>query len=273
MDVQHYDLTVVRAIDLTPHMRRVTFTAPNLAGFRSVSPDQQVKIFLPPPGHDVPVIPPMPEDRDITTWYAAYLAMDDAIRPAMRTYTIRAHRDEPAELDIDFVLHDDAGPASAWAAGAVPGQRIAMVGPSVSHVRTPASYDWMLLAGDESALPAIAAVLETLPDGMYARVFVEVAGPQEEQLLETKADLDLTWVHRGPGDLLLRAVEQFAPPAGEPYVWLAGEAGAVRALRRHFVNDRGVPKSSIVFVGYWRRALSQDAPPTAEDLADATEQV
>ncbi|MFC6882278.1 MULTISPECIES: siderophore-interacting protein [Actinomadura] len=271
--VRYHDLTVARVTDVTPRMRRITFTGPDLADFASVAPDQQVKLFLPPPGRSAPDVPPLPEDGDLVRWYAAYREMDPAVRPYMRTYSVRAHRTDPPRIDIDFVLHGPVGPGSRWAGDAAVGRRIAMIGPAPSHKRVPAAYDWMLLAGDESALPAIAATLEALPAGLPVQAFVEIDGPAEEQRLDTAADLSLAYVHRdgAHGDRLVRAVAEHHIRLGLPYVWLAGEAATVRRLRRHFVAERAVPKSAIAFVGYWRRGTAQDAPPTSEDLADERE--
>lgn len=268
-----FQLIEVKATRLiTPHMARITFVGPDLHRFVSVSPDQQVKLFFSRTDGD-PEVPPRPEDGDIMTWHRAYLAMPDDIRPWLRAYTIRAHRPDVAEIDIDFVLHGDEGPASAWAGQARPGQVLGMLGPSPSHHATVGEHDWQLLVGDETALPAIAANLEALPDGARALAYIEVPNADEEQDLVTSAGIRVRWIHRDdrrPGALLdaLRASDL---PDGRGFAWIAGEAGMVREVRRHLVNERGIDKKAIAFTGYWRRNLTQDAAPTADDVADVQE--
>ncbi|PSL00048.1 NADPH-dependent ferric siderophore reductase [Murinocardiopsis flavida] len=266
-------VTSVRAV--TPHMMRISFGG-DLAGFTSVAPDQQVKLFFGKPGMDVPVVPQVGADGDTMRWYQAYLAVPEAERPWMRAYSIRRHRPADNEVDIDFVLHGDGGPASAWALRAEPGDVIGMLGPTVSHIRTPGPHDWRLIVGDETALPAIGAILEALPAGLPVRVVAEVSGPDEEQDLSSEAAADVRWVHRGnipPGrsGLLLDAVRAMDFPDGAVYAWVAGEASGVRAVRRHLVNERSVPKRAIAFTGYWRCDLPQDADPTPDEVAENAE--
>lgn len=139
-----------------------------------------------------------------------------------------------------------------------------------------AGADWVLMAGDETALPAIGTMLESLPDGARALVYVEVPDAAEEQRFATRGEVTVRWLHRdgvhtGHGELLTKAVREAAFPAGPVFAWLGGEAGAVRALHRHLVTDRKIGKSAIDFAGYWRSCLTQDDPPTGEDLADARE--
>jgi len=273
-------LVQVRNTDrLSPHMLRVTLHG-DLDDFIPVAPDQQVKLFFPRTGYDLSELPaPADAGGDVMTWYQAYLAIPEERRPWMRTYSVRRHHPERGELEIDFVLHgtgDDSGPASRWAAMAQAGDELGLVGPAVSHLRVPGAHDWMLLAGDETALPAIGALLEAMPAAMPVQVFVEVAGPYEEQELPTAADVEVHWLHRdglppGRSSVLVDGIRAAAEwPAGEMFAWVAGEASGVRAVRRHLVQ-RGVDKRQIAFTGYWRLRLSQDAEPTAEDVADQAE--
>ncbi len=148
-----------------------------------------------------------------------------------------------------------------------------MVGPSSLYARPLPAARRMLLAGDESALPAIATVLEALPAGTGAVVYAEVADAAEERELPSAAGgAEVRWVHRGRGGALVDAVrEAGADLDGVDAAWVAGEAYAVRALRRHLVEDRRLPKAAVEFSGYWRRALTQDDAPTEEDLAWAAE--
>ncbi|WP_406208536.1 siderophore-interacting protein [Kitasatospora sp. NBC_01560] len=263
---------------VTPRMARITFEADALDHSVGGTPDQQVKLCFPRPGRREPVLP---EQRDdVMSWYQAYLAVPEAERPWMRSFTLRRRRAGTRVLEIDFVLHGDAGPASAWAARARSGDRLGMVGPSELYARpvpltaAVAEADWVLLAGDETALPAVGTLLEALPAGTTVVAFLEVAGEGERQRLDTRADLTEHWLHRDgavPGGPLTEAVRAAALPGGTPFAWLAGEASAVRALRRHLVGERGLAKEAVDFAGYWRHRLTQDDAPTAEDLADARE--
>ncbi|KOT64868.1 MULTISPECIES: siderophore-interacting protein [Streptomyces] len=281
LPVRYLRVTAVRR--LSPRMVRVTFGGPDLAGFRLDAPDQQVKLYFPKPGRTVPRLPEPPADGDPMRWYAAYHAIPEDERPWMRSYTVRAHHPEDATIDIDFVLHGAGaarGPATEWAGRAAPGDTLGMFGPSAYFARPVplGTADWTLLAGDETALPAIGTLAEWLPEGARAVAYIEVADAAEEQTFATRGDLTVHWLHRdrgaaGPGELLVEAVRGADFPVGSVFAWLAGEAGAVRALRRHLVEDRGLDKRSVDFTGYWRRALSQDDAPTEEDLAEAQERL
>ncbi|ALL75267.1 hypothetical protein AD006_08080 [Pseudonocardia sp. EC080610-09] len=266
---------------LTPRMRRITLSADDWLGAREVAPDQQVKLFLARDG-GVPEIPGAPEDGSgVAGWYARYLAVPEERRPWMRSYTVRTLDPEHGRMVIDFVLHDDgthgphgtddAGLASRWAARAAIGDVVGVLGPAVAGYRTPSEQPVRLFAGDETALPAIAASLEALPAGVRAVAVVEVAGPAEEQRLDSPAELAVHWVHRPSS--LLDAVRAAELPDGEVFAWVAGEASSVRAVRRHLVGDRGLDKRAVAFTGYWRRDLTQDDAPTAQDVADANEQM
>ena len=197
----------------------------------------------------------------------------------MRTYSIRRHRPAAREVDVDFVLHGGdghEGPAARWAADARPGDVVGLYGPSVSHLRTPGRHDWTLFAGDETALPAIGAWLESLGPGERAVVVAGVAGPEEEQPLESAADVTVVWRHRdgvpaGQSAALADGVRELDFPDGVPFAWVAGEASAVRTVRRHLVGERGLDRRAVAFAGYWRLRLTQDDAPTADEVADQVE--
>ncbi|MFB7469650.1 siderophore-interacting protein [Kitasatospora sp. NPDC056184] len=271
---------VIEVARITPRTARITFRADELDTSVGTSPDQQVKLCFPRPGQAAPVLPAPSEDA--MGWYQAYLAIPEPERPWMRSFTIRQRRPGTEEVEIDFVLHGDTGPASAWAERARPGDRLGMVGPSalyaspLSITSAAEAADWVLLAGDESALPAIGTLLAALPEGTRTVVFAEVADRAEEQPLPGPAGAAVRWLHRdgaAPGRRLVEAVAAADLPSGTPFAWLAGEASAVRTLRRHLVEERGLPKASIEFSGYWRHRFTQDDAPTAEDLADAQEKL
>ncbi|MEU8997858.1 siderophore-interacting protein [Streptomyces caniferus] len=267
----------------TPHMVRVTFAGDGLDDFPTW-PDQQLKLCFPRPGQTEPRLPEGAADGDAMRWYQAFLALPEDERPWMRSYTVRSYDPVRQRIDVDFVLHGTnpatTGPATRWAASAAVGDLLARYGPSAEYARPLPldTADWLLLAGDETALPAIGSLLEALPAGARALACIEVADAAEEQHLATRADLTVRWVHRtgaaaGPHDALPAAVRALTFPPGRVFAWLAGEAGTVRALRRHLVEERGVEKRRIEFSGYWRRRLSQDDAPTDEDLAEAQERI
>ncbi|MYW47119.1 siderophore-interacting protein [Streptomyces sp. SID161] len=275
-------LQVTGITRVTPRMARVTFEADHLDDSVGRSPDQQLKLCFPRPGQQEPVLPEQSDDA--TGWYQAFLAIPEDERPWMRSFTLRRRVPGTRSVEIDFVLHGDTGPATSWAGSARPGDRIGMVGPSAVYARrvtltdSIAGADWLLLAGDETALPAIGTLLEALPEGTRAVAYLEVADSAERQTFETAGDVDLHWLYRdgspaGRSEVLTDAVRAAEFPPGRPFAWLAGESGTVRELRRHLVGERGLDKRSIDFSGYWRLKLTQDDAPTAEDMAEAQERL
>ncbi|WP_433280105.1 siderophore-interacting protein [Micromonospora sp. CA-244673] len=242
---------------------RVTFGGEDLGGFAGGGRDQSVSLFLPHPGQDTPVVP-VEAGED---WYAAWRALDPDVRAVMRSYTIRAQRPETGELDIDFVRHGDTGPATRWAGRARPGDRVLLLGPAVPDERTvrfqpPTGADSVLLVADETALPAVGGILDWLPAGTPVRAFVEVPAAGDIQALPSAARAEVTWLVRGAttpaGSLLADTVRAARLPGAAPYAWIAGEAGMVRAVRRHLVGERGLDRRRVTFAGYWRRGASEE---------------
>ncbi|MFJ6754277.1 siderophore-interacting protein [Streptomyces sp. NPDC091273] len=263
-----FALEVVRTRRLGHSFLRVTFGGESLAGFRSGGFDQSLSLFLPPSGREHTVLPSTDED----TWFAAWRGMPDEERPVMRSYTVREQRRTPegaVEVDIDFVLHGDASPASRWAGQAVAGRRIMAIGPAVAENKSvrfqpPADTDAIWMYADETALPAAAAILDRLAAGTRVRAWFEVPHEDDRIVLDTLADADITWIVReGHGrertEQVLSVLRSAEPPAAEvPYVWLAGEAGTIRAVRRHFVQERSVDRRAVRFTGYWRLGASEE---------------
>ncbi|WNM38795.1 siderophore-interacting protein [Micromonospora halotolerans] len=242
---------------------RVTFGGDDLGEFAGGGRDQSVSVFLPHPGQDTPVVP-VEAGED---WYAAWRGLDPAVRAVMRSYTIRAQRPEAGELDIDFVRHGDTGPATRWAGRARPGDRVLLLGPAVPDERTvrfqpPTGADTVLLVADETALPAVGGILDWLPAGTPVRAFVEVPAAGDIQPLPSAARAEVTWLVRGAttpgGSLLADALRGARLPGAAPYAWIAGEAGMVRAVRRHLVGERGLDRRRVTFAGYWRRGASEE---------------
>lgn len=185
-------------------------------------------------------------------------------RPVLRTYTLRRFDTEARELWIDVVTHDDHdGTAVRWARGTAPGDLVLVRGPSGAYRPDPAA-DHHLLVGDEAALPAIAASLESLTDGQRATVFVEVDGPDHEVLIETAADVDLTWLHRGEApagstSLLVDAVRAWPWPGGRVQAFVHGEAGLLKTVRPHLIDERQVSRADLSVSGYWRRGNTEES--------------
>ncbi|MFM0418904.1 siderophore-interacting protein [Paraburkholderia aromaticivorans] len=252
-------LQVKQVRALTPHLIRVTFTGEDLHDFVSASFDDHIKVFFPEPGADKPVLPEAGPNGPV---FPA-----GQPRPVARDFTPRRFDREARELDIEFALHD-AGPAATWAAQAKVGQYLGIGGPRGSLV-IPTGFDWHLLIGDDTALPAIARRLEELPAGTRVAAVIEVADASAQIEFTTQAELHIVWCHRSEvsvrGEALLRAVREiYLPENGEGYVWAAGEAATMRAVRYHLCTERGVDKSRIRAASYWK----QGAEAVHETLDD-----
>lgn len=220
-DTRRRDLQVVRVDELSPHFRSVTFTGEVLADFTSASFDDHVKFIL---------------DAG-------------AGAPVMRDYTPRRFDRVARELTLEFALHGD-GPTADWAATVQPGQRVTVAGPRGSFI-IPLDYDWHLLAGDETALPAIARRLEELPAGARAFVVAQVSDPLDRRAFQSAAAVNLQWVASADG--LIAAVRALPLPPGDGYAWCAGEAGAMASLRRVLVDEMGHGRHAIRAAAYWKQ--------------------
>ena len=204
----------------------MTVSGPELAGFDGqAGPAAHMKIFVPVPGS--------PD-------------------PAMRTYTVRRFAADALELDIDFVLHGN-GPAADWAARCRPGDELMVAGPRGTYRPDPA-VQWRILAGDESALPAIATILEATRPGPPAQVLAEVAEADGEAAGLLPDGVDAHWLHRAagaPGDALAAAVAELELPPGDGEIWVGCEASAMRRIRRHLLDMRGLARGALHTRGYW----------------------
>lgn len=241
-------LTVARVERIAGLLARVTFTGEDLHDFVSASFDDHVKLFFPADPSQPPALPEVGPDG---------IKFPEGVpRPAARDYTPRRFDTARQELDIDFVLHGD-GPASTWAEQAEAGQRLGIGGPRGSFV-VPTGFDWHVLIGDETALPAIARRLEELPATAHAVVLIEVPGADNEIPLATRARANVRWLHRngtaaGYSTLLLEAARELTLPPGEGYTWIAAESAAAKAVREIMVAQHGVDKSRIRAASYWKR--------------------
>ncbi|CAN3128311.1 siderophore-interacting protein [Mycobacterium sp. smrl_JER01] len=256
---------VVRTEQLAPHMVRVVLGGNGFDTFTpNVCTDSYVKLVFVADDVDVAEL-----DQPLTL--DSFNALPPQRRPTVRTYTVRRADPDRREITIDFVVHGEHGVAGPWAASAVPGQRLFVMGPSGAYAPDPAA-DWHLFAGDESALPAISAALETLPDNAIGRVFIEVAGPEDQVELTAPAGVEVMWIYRGgradlvlddsAGDHapLITAVKETAWLPGQVQVFIHGEAQAVmHNLRPYIRKERGVEaKWASSISGYWRRGRTEE---------------
>lgn len=241
-------LTVVRIERIAGLLARITFTGDDLQDFVSASFDDHVKLFFSPDPSQPLVLPSVGPD--------GVKFPDGAPKPAARDYTPRRFDAATRELDIEFVLHGD-GPASTWAEQAEPGQQLGIGGPRGSFV-VPKGFDWHVLIGDETALPAIARRLEELPAAAEALVRIEVPSAANEIPLTSAAKTSVRWLHRdgtapGYSTLLLQAARELTLPSGEGYVWVAAESATAKAVREIMVSQHGIDKGRIRAASYWKR--------------------
>ncbi|MEU8919195.1 siderophore-interacting protein [Streptomyces nigrescens] len=244
---------VQRTEQLTPHMVRVVLGGEGLAEFAAGEySDHYVKLVFPQPGVQYP------EPFDMAQIRADF-PRDQW--PSTRTYTVRTWDAATRELTVDFVVHGDEGLAGPWAAAAQPGEEIFLLGPGGAYVPE-AAADWHLLAGDESALPAIAASLARMPAGVPVHAFIEVAGPEERQELDAPAGAEISWLYRGGapvGRELVAAVRALEFPSGRVQAFVHGEAGFVKELRRLLRVEREVAREDLSISGYWRTGHDEDS--------------
>jgi len=230
-ELRRRKLTVASIELLTPRMRRFGFTSPDLHDFVSASHDDHVKLFFPGDGED-----PSGGKTD------------------MRDFTPRRFDRDRGTVFIDFALHE-TGPAMRWAWSAQVGDRLEIGGPRGSVV-VPDDFDWYLLIGDETALPAIGRRVEELRQGVPVASFV-ITEPGETQHFETMAAWTPRWIARAPSSddsaLLRAALGDYALPKGDGFVWIAAEASVARSMRNHLVSDLGHPRQWIKAAGYWKR--------------------
>lgn len=290
-----YPAAVVGVRELSPHFRRVTFTSDGFDTFGTDGLDQRIKVLFPLPGIGFTDI-----GHD-TEWYTRWRALPEGLRNPFRTYTVRAVRQEEGEVDIDFVSHPGQGadgPAARWLATAAPGDEVVIVGPDARSIHSAIGIDFhpgtateILLAGDETAAPAICGILEALPAGVHARAFVEVPTAADAIRVRSDARLDITWIARDRDgasldaavrgwvasnpSLLHRALAGHsqeladidvdvdvlwdAPDrvTGEFYAWIAGESAVIKGIRRMLVTETGIDRARVAFMGYWRRGKAE----------------
>ncbi|MEV0729491.1 siderophore-interacting protein [Polymorphospora sp. NPDC050346] len=274
---------------LSPTFTRVTLAGESLADFAGHGFDQRINLlFLTDEAEHLGYV----GEPD---WFGRWRDTPTGRRAPLRTYTVRSFRPADRELDIDFVVHGDTGPATRFATTARTGDPLTVIGPVVGPPATDVAWAppplaaRLLLAADAAALPAAAAIAESIPPGTTTTVVLEVPEPADVVELDVSPDVDLVWLVGSRGERLERVVRELAPglalpaaggaPAAVPadgdedpwqvpepdderrvdggYAWLAGEAGTVVALRRFLVGECGVDRRAVAFMGYWRRGRAQ----------------
>ncbi len=289
-DNRFFRVRVAAVTDVTPSFRRFTFTGADLDDYADPGYDQRIKVVFP---SATATLDDMPTGDD---WYDLWRAMDAAARPPFRTYTTRAVRNEVREVDVDMVAHEVTGPASAWIHSARVGDEVLLLAPVAPHEGVSSGIDFVppaqtgafLIAGDETAAPAIAVILEQLPADARGTVVLEVPRAGDIAYLPHHPGFDYRVAARGDerhahlvpqtkdaaaalvpagrgaqveevdidGGLLWevpRTAKGGAALKSAPlYAWLAGEAGAIKQLRRHLVAAHGVDRRAVAFMGYWR---------------------
>jgi len=316
-----FAVRVARTERLSESFLRLTFTGDDLDEIGTTTLDQRIKLVL-PAECGTPVDADLFSDQD---WYAAWRTMADDERPTLRTYTVRAVRPKAKEIDVDVVLHgvtpgaapapgcplrglhacvcaDAVGPAVRWCATAREGDGLVIIGPNGRYDGAQVGIEWhppttahsFLVAGDETAVPAISSIVAALPADARGHVLCEVPTSDDFLPLDAPPGVEVTWIARGAegveaqhGELLDLAVRASAPrllhqgagseefedvdldagilwdvpvqpsaPDGV-YAWIAGEATAIKELRRFLVRDLGMDRKAVAFMGYWRAGRSE----------------
>lgn len=237
-------LDVLNVLRISPHFVRITLGGAQLEGFISASFDDHFKLMLPPAGQGSLVLPTFgPNGPEFP---------GGAQRPVMRDFTPRFHDAVKRELDVEFALHGE-GPASDWAAQAAKGQSVGVGGPRGSLI-IPVDYDWHVLIGDETALPAISRRLEELPHGAIVLAILLTDDAADRRVFHTNANLTEHWV--SDADELIDAVSKLKLPAGEGFGWAAGEAKTIASVREVLTGTHGMQKDHLRTAAYWKRGAT-----------------
>ena len=235
---------------MTPYLTKIALGGDGLANFRWPGPGSHLKLFLPEPGQRDVELPPADEQ-------GLMINVPGGPRPTTRTFTPRRWDAASGQLDLEFVLHGH-GPASQWAAQAKPGDQVAVSQPRSTFEVLPDTR-WLLIAGDESALPAIATMLEAIGPDVTVHVLAEIEDAGHQVALPERAGTTIEWLPRTagekPGRALAAAVTAWVPPAsdeGPGQIWAACEALVVRDIRAHLLGSLRFSRDRVVTRGYWR---------------------
>ncbi len=239
---------VTRTEQFRPRVKRITLRSDQFHSWLADVPDQFITFLFPLGDSKAPAVG---RDFDFDQWFA----LPEKVRPHARNYTVRSWRPELDEIDVDMILHGDEGKGSIWAMEAEPGDALAIWGPRVAY-DPPPNVTWQLLIGDETGLPAIAAILEHLPASCRVQVIAEVDGPESEYPLSSAADFEVAWIHRGDrhagfSEELIEQVRSVEIPDEVRYAWGGGEFRTMQQIGRHLRRERGFRTSDVTAIGYW----------------------
>lgn len=247
-------MEVVRVERLTAHMLRVVLGG---EGFRQLDfkdgTDQYIKLLFADPALGLE----RPYDLESLREH-----LDIAQMPVTRTYTIRHVDHQNEQIWVDFVIHGDQGIAGPWASTVQPGETISFFGPGAGYAPR-GDADFHLIAGDEAALPAIAAALESMDPDAHGTALIEVRDAQEQLPLKAPENVSVVWLHRG-GDFspqstrLVEYLQDLQIPAGDVQVFIHGEREQMKAVRRLLVQDRGMERRGLSLSAYWALGRYED---------------
>jgi NADPH-dependent ferric siderophore reductase len=296
-----YRARVAGLTQLTPHFTRVTFESPDFDVFGTDRLDQRIKILFPLADGTLARLGVDDDESPASgDWYQQWRSLPDELRCPFRTYTVRGVDQAARQLEVDFVAHGDGGPAARWLASAAVGDEVIVVGPDARSIHSDQGIDWrpgdatdLLLVGDETAAPAIASILESLPADRRVHAFIEVPDAADRLPLELPDHFSVIWLDRAGGANgceLVPAVERWVAEHPETveaagaarvqslddididletlwelpdhassgfYAWIAGESGTVKTIRRLLVSHNGVDRGRVAFMGYWRLGKSE----------------
>ncbi len=254
-----YRAEVLRTREVTPHMLRVTVQGEDLRSLPVRGFDHWFRLFLPQSGHEVD-FSRVPSNLTMGSYFK-FLTSPSGTRPVFRSYTVRELRSERGEMDIDFVVHGEHGVAGPWAQRASAGDQIALIDQGCGFDLLD-DADFHLLAGDESAVPALLGILRDLPKDAQGLAIIEVPTSADIQSAPAPEGFDVRWLARDgstqpAGAAALAALREFAPEKPQTLsAYVVGERILATEGRRHLVKV-GVPKGRISFVGYWRAGKAQ----------------
>ena len=254
----------------SPRFLRITLAGESLRHFAPWGADQRIKIVLPLPGGGLADFGLLDEPTPHPSqWYSAWRGLPEAQRNVLRTYTPSVIRSEEGEIDVDFFIHEPAGPASAWAEAARPGEQLVITGPDIRMGQTGYGIHWnpgdaqrYLLVADETALPAARNILDSLPAETHADVLLELGDLSDDVLSEHAPQNARVLVSLRGSDAetgVEKAVRAWGDRHGAAaredarfYAWLAGESGSTTRIRRYLTHELGIAKERVSFLGYWR---------------------
>lgn len=246
--------TVTRKEYITPHYIRVFLTGEDVALVALTTVGANNKILVPPSGVKEVFLP---KENAIT---GVLEEPAPELKPFMRTYTHRGIDMERKEIWIDFVVHGDEGPASAWAIRAEKGDTLGVMMKLFKKELYP-ERNWYLLVGDATALPVLGAILETLPDTARGTAIIEVYGKEDEQDLTAPPNMEIIWLHNPnpqQGSGLATAARQVALPENSRFAFVAGEFSTVKELRTYFRKENNWTKEELYAFSYWKSGVAED---------------